>query len=211
MDKVAEGGTKPRLCAAFSHLIHQEEQVNVVINPTSGQALEYWHLVRGPNGDTWIRALANNLGRLSQGISTRMPTGTNTVLFIAKSATPHGRKVTYARMVASIRPTKAEVNRVRVTVGGDRLNFPGATTTHCSSLTTTKCLINRTISNRGARFMTLDIKDFDYVTAMAGYKYMKLALACIPEEIIEQYSLRTLSSNGWVYLETQKGPPFSRI
>ena len=130
-----------------------------------------------------------------------MSTGTNTVFFISKSAIPQGRKVTYARMVASIRPTKAEVNRVRVTVGGDCLNFPGATTTHCAGLTTTKCLLNSTISTPGARFTTLDIKDFYYGTAMARYEYMKLALACIPDKIIEQYSLRTLSSDGWVYLE----------
>ena len=67
-----------------------------------------------------------------------MPTGTNTVFFVAKSSIPHDRKVTYAQMVATIRPTKAKVNRVRVAVGGDRLDFSGATTTHCASLTTTK-------------------------------------------------------------------------
>ena len=59
-----------------------------------------------------------------------MPTGTNTVFFIARSGISQGRKVTYAQMVASISPTKAEVNRVRVTVGGDQLDFPGATTNH---------------------------------------------------------------------------------
>ena len=89
-----------------------------------------------------------------------MPNGTNTVFFIAKSAIHQGQKVTYAQMVASIIPTKAKVNRVRVTVGGDRLDFPGATTTHCAGLKTTKCLLNITISTTGARFMTLDIKDF---------------------------------------------------
>ena len=70
-------------------------------------------------------------------------------------------------MVASIKPTNAEVNRVRVTMGRDCLDFPSATTTHCASLTTTKCLLNSTISTPGARFMTLDIKDFFYGTAMA--------------------------------------------
>ena len=55
--------------------------------------------------------------------------------------------------------------------------------------------------------MTLDIKDFYYGTAMARYKYMKLALAYNPDKIINQYSLRTLSSDGWVYLETRKGMP----
>ena len=96
-----------------------------------------------------------------------MPTSTNTVFFVAKSLIPHGRKVTYAKMVATIQPTKAEVKRVRVTVGGDRLDFPGATTTHCASLTTTKCLLNSTISTPNAQFMTLDIKDFYYGIAMA--------------------------------------------
>ena len=55
--------------------------------------------------------------------------------------------------------------------------------------------------------MTLDIKDFYYGTAMARYEYMKLALACIPYEIIEQYSLCTISSDGWVYLKIHKVMP----
>ena len=160
-----------QLCyvAALSHLLQQEEQANVVIDPASSQALEYWHLIRGPNGDTWVKALANDLRSLAQGVGTRMPTGTNTVFFVTKSSITHGLKVTYALMVTTIRPTKSELNRVRVTVGGDRLGLPGATTTHCASLTTTKFLLNSTISTPDARFMTLDIKDFYYVTAMARY------------------------------------------
>ena len=55
--------------------------------------------------------------------------------------------------------------------------------------------------------MTLYIKYFYYGTAMAWYKYMKLALACIPEKIIYQYNLHALSSDGWVYLKIQKGMP----
>ena len=73
-------------------------------------------------------------------------------------------------MVASIRPTKYEVNRVCVTVGGDRLDFPGATTTYCAGLKNTQCLLNSTISTTGARFMTLEIKYFYYGTAMARYE-----------------------------------------
>ena len=92
-------------------------------------------------------------------------------------------------------------------MGGNRLAFPGATTTHCAGLTTKKCLLNSTISTPSARFMTLDIKDFYYGTAIARYEYTKLALACIPDKIIEHYSLPTLSSDGWVYLEIRKGRP----
>ena len=106
-----------------------------------------------------------------------MPTGTNTVFFVAKYSITHNRKVTYDRMVATIRPTKAEVNRVRVTGDRYRLDLLGATTTDCASLTTTKFLLKSTISTPGARFMTLDLKDLYYGTAMAQYEYMKLALA----------------------------------
>ena len=97
-----QGGTQPHYVAALRHLLQQEEQANIVINPASGQAIEYRHLIRGPNGDTWIKAPANNLGHLAQGVGDCMPTGNNTVFFVAKSAIPRGRKVTYAQMVASI-------------------------------------------------------------------------------------------------------------
>ena len=60
-----QGGTKPRYVSALSHLIYQEEQANVIFEPTSGQALEYRNLICGPNSDTWIKALANDLGRLA--------------------------------------------------------------------------------------------------------------------------------------------------
>ena len=58
------------------------------------------------------------------------------------------------------RPQKTKVNRVRVTISGNILNYPGATTTNCASLTTTKCLLNSTISTPDAQFITIDIKDF---------------------------------------------------
>ena len=136
-----------------------------------------------------------------------MPTVTITVFFVAKKSIPYDHKFTYAQMVATSRPTKAKVNRVRVTVGGNRFDLKGATTIHCASLTTTKCLLNSTISTPGARFMNLDIKDFYFDTAIARYEYMKIALACIPDLIIDQYNLQALSSDSFVYLEIRKGMP----
>ena len=97
-----QGSTQPCYIAALSHLLQREEQANAIINPASGQALEYQHLIRGPNGNTWIKAPANDLGRLAQGVGTCMPTGTNTVFFVAKPAIPHGPKFTYDLMVTSI-------------------------------------------------------------------------------------------------------------
>ena len=66
--------------------------------------------------------------------------------------------MTYASLVASMRSHKTETHRVRVTVGCEKLNFCGITTTNCASLTTKKCLLNSVVLTPDARFMTLDIK-----------------------------------------------------
>ena len=43
---------------------------------------------------------------------------------------------------------------------------------------------------------------------MSQYKYMKLVLDFFPEEIIEQYDLRSLvCPNDWIYMEIRKGMP----
>ena len=103
-------------------------------------------------------------------------------------------------MVTTIRPQKNAVNCFRVTGGSNILDYPGATTTNCASLATTKCFLNSTISTPDAQFMTLDIKDFYYGTPMARYEYMKLALDFFPDKIIEQYDLHSLvCPNGCIY------------
>ena len=55
---------------------------HTVIDDVTCQSLEHCHLSRGPNADVWSHSLGNNLGRLAQGVGTRMPTGTNTVFLI---------------------------------------------------------------------------------------------------------------------------------
>ena len=123
---------------------------------------------------------------LAQGVGTRMKKGTNTIRFIPRSKVPSGRKVTYPRLVASLRLHKKEQNRVQVTIGGDRLDFEGPTSTQTASLITTKCLVNSILSTRGAKFMTADIDRYYYGTPLAIFEYMRMALPDIPDEIVTQ-------------------------
>jgi hypothetical protein len=54
--------------------------------------------------------------------------------------------------------------------------------------------------------VTLDIKDFYLNMPMKRYEYMRLKLADIPEEIIEEYTLReVVTDNGYVYCKIRKG------
>ena len=51
---------------------------NSVIDKVTFHSLEYHHLIQGQNKDIWSHSLANNLNRLTQGVGTHIPTGTNT-------------------------------------------------------------------------------------------------------------------------------------
>jgi hypothetical protein len=116
--------------------------------------------------------------------------------------------VTYCKQEASIRPTKAETHRVRNCAGGDRLDCPGPTSTQTASLTTTKILINSTISTPNARFSAFDIKNFYYGTPMSRFEYMKIHISKIPDEIIAEYDIASLvTADGWAYMEIRKGMP----
>jgi hypothetical protein len=113
--------------------------------------------------------------------------------------------ITYGRFVVDIRPNKSEIHRVRLTVGGNLIQYPGDVSTHSSHLTTSKCLWNITISTEGNKYMCLDVTNFYPVTPMESFEYMCIPIKLIPQEIIDQYNLLSLVSDGHVYIEVQKG------
>ena len=182
--------------------------INSVLHST-GELLEYRHLIQGPDAAIWKTALANDLGRLAQGVGTRMQKGTNTISFIHPKDIPKNKKITCVKLVSSMRPLKSEVHRVRVTIGGDRLEYAGKTSSVPATLQAVKILLNSTISTPNARFLTVDIKDFYHGTPMAekDYEHAQMPLNLIPEEIVKQYNLNKLAVNGKVCFEVRKGMP----
>ena len=123
--------------------------------------MEYRELMKHPKlRDTWPTSLANELGRLSQGI--RDIKGTDTILLIPKSEIPISRMrdVTYARIVVAYKPDTLEKNRTRLTVGGDRINCLFDCGTPITDVPIIKLLWNSTLSTPGAKYLKLDISNF---------------------------------------------------
>ena len=87
-----------------------------------------------------------------------MEIGTQTIRFRPKSAIPKHKKATYGRIVSSLRPHKEEQHRIRLTVGGNLLDYEGDASTPTSDLITTKIHLNSVISTKNAKFATTDIK-----------------------------------------------------
>ncbi|KAI2513563.1 Reverse transcriptase (RNA-dependent DNA polymerase) [Fragilaria crotonensis] len=173
-------------------------------NPDTGQLAEYPELSRSSEGPEWIASMTDEFGRLCQGHAT-MPTGTNTMYFIAVRDIPKHKKPTYIRVVAALRPEKSNPRRVRITVGGDRIEYDGNVSTKTADLTTVKTMLNSVISTVNGRFMTGDLKDFYLGTPMTEYEYMRIPISMIPPAIMEHYQLTPLIHNGHVYVEIRKG------
>jgi hypothetical protein len=118
---------------------------------------------------------------------------------------PNDRKITYSKIVCDCKPHKKEKEPVRLTVGGDRLDYSGDAATSTADITTSKILINNTLSAKNAAMMMMDIKDYYITNPLPHFEYMKMMLSRFSEEIIQKYILNSLVAGGWVYIEIRKG------
>ena len=98
--------------------------------------------------------------------------------------------MTYGRIVVNYRPKKSDPNRVRLTVGGDRINYPGNCGTPISDMLKVKLLENSVISTKGVKFMSIDIKNFYLNKPMSRYEYMRLKISDLPQDFIYEYKLQ---------------------
>jgi hypothetical protein len=139
--------------------------MNSVINPVTGKEMQYKDLMKDPIfGPLFEIGLSNELGRICQGISDAA--GTNTAFFIDLHNIPKDRKITYGKLVFDFKPNKNENHWVRLTVGGDRLDYSGDTATATADITTFKFLIKSTLSTNEAKMMMMDITNYYLGTSL---------------------------------------------
>ena len=181
---------------ATSNLPHP--QANAVTDPITGATLEYRDLLKSPDTKLWENGWCNEFNRLG-------PNGTKTIQAIAFYNIPKGRAIGNIRVVAALKPLKAEMHRVRFTIAHHHHDYTGATSTPTVDMPTVKCHLNSTISTPNARYATIDISDFYLNTLMARPEYMRIPLKMIPQSIIDTYNLQPLIHNGYIYFQVDKG------
>jgi hypothetical protein len=136
-------------------------------------------------------------------------TGMGTIFLIPKDKVPQARAkdITYGLITCLIMPEKTdEPNQTRLVAGEDRVHYLFNAGTPTADLLTVKLLINSVISTPGASFFMMDIKNFYLCTPMTWYKYMRLKLSDMPEDIITHYYLCDIAPpNGYIYCEICQG------
>ena len=178
-----------------------------IYNKKTGKRETIDTLRAGEDKIIWDQAVSNELGRLAKSNDAGVE-HTDTIEFIAKHDVPSSSKVTYGSYVFDYRPHKKEKNRARLVAGGDKLEYEFDASAPAASLLETKILVNSIISDAkdGARFMSLDLKDFFLASPMSRPEYMKLHYRHIPDDIRKRYNLDSLKADdGYIYVKIKKG------
>jgi hypothetical protein len=91
-----------------------------------------------------------------------------------------------------------------MTVGGNRIEYPGEVAMETADLTITKAILNSVYSTKAALYMNMDIKKYYLGTPLERYEYVRIPISMAPNEIMDEYKLHALINNGYIYVEVRK-------
>ena len=94
--------------------------------------------------------------------------------------------------------------RVRGTIGGDRINYPGETSADTAAMPVVKMLLQSVISD-DHKWMTLDIKDYYLNTPLPRPEYIRIQRKLIPDTVIKRHLLEPYLTNTSILLEVNQG------
>ena len=186
--------------------------VNRALNLTKqGRPLKYRTALE-LDRDLWTKCSEEEWNRLLE----------NTLRPIYSSEIPQGTKVAYYNqqvkekeiLIDGISYVDA---RVRGTIGGDKLEFQGATSANTADYVIFKNIISATLHDvkyvdPNTRFINTDMVDFYLASPMEEAAYMMVLLKDIPMSIVNDYDLTKRARHGKVYFKvllTMYGHPAS--
>jgi hypothetical protein len=152
-----------------------------MIHPFTGATISsYCKLMKDPaTAEIWMTAFGKDFGEMSQGDNITVQKGTNVMLIMSPSDIPQIPKdhvITYARVVVNHHPQKENPSRIRITAGGNLINYPGELAARTADIPTAKLRWNSVLSTPNAKFMCLEIIFFTFMPPSTGTNTCKLHL-----------------------------------
>ena len=175
-------------------------QTSVTLNLDNfGRPLNYRSAKNGPNTLQWQQAEADEVQRLLD---------TDTVKAIHITDQPPDRVGESTYYNPQVKEKEAvdgtTTYRVRGTIGGDRINYPGPTTARTAAMPLVKLLLQSVVSDDKC-LLTLDIKDFYLKTPLDRPEYLRISSKFLPQHIIDKNGLNQYLHNGSILFEANKG------
>ena len=151
--------------------------------------------LKGPDKAIWEKAHGEEIIRLIDSKTGR---------FIHRHDMPADRKAAYYNPQLKIKIKNGVLQyRVRGTIGGDQVHYPGETTAYTAHLETIRLLLNAVVSEH-ASFLTADIKDFYLGTPLERKEYMRINIKHIPADVQKQYNIADMVHNEHVIMEISR-------
>jgi hypothetical protein len=140
-----------------------------MIHPVTGKHItSYCKLMQDPaTAEVWMTAFGKDFGGMCQGNDKTNTIGTNAIFVMEPEDVPNipkNQPPTYAKVIVAYRPQKDDPYQIRITDGGNLINYPSKLTTRTADMTTAKLHWNSVLSTPNARYMCLDIGNF-YLSA----------------------------------------------
>ena len=119
---------------------------------------------------------------------------------------PANKQVSYYNQKCKIKilPDGTIQRRIRGTIGGDKVDYPGVTAAFVAYLETIRVQLNAAVSE-DAELCVADIKDFYLGTPLDRKEYMSISLKHMPPDIQERYNMLGMVYNGYILMEISKG------
>ncbi len=108
-------------------------------------------------------------------------------------------------VVCEVCPDNDDPNCTRIAIGSNRICYPGNVGTNTASLELLKLLLNSVHSQKGARFSSIDLKNFYLDMPMSEPEYVCIKISDIPDKFIDKYKLTGLDRDRWIYFKICQG------
>ena len=183
---------------AAARSIHAMHSANTAVDLDSqGNQLTFQSALASPEGHIWLAKHGEEIERLFTSGTMRL---------IMRESIPEGKKPAYYNPQVRTKIKDGQLQyRVRGTIGGNQVTYLGDKSAHTASMQLIKILCNAVVSDKDAKFMTADIKDFYLGTPLPSPEYMRINLDHIPDNIIDKYDMRPFAYNNAVVVEVNKG------
>ena len=185
---------EPPSCHTLTHVAH-----SAMLNlDTGGKPLTYKSAIQGPDRLQWIIAEEEEFDRLF---------ATKTIAPLHSHEQPLDRKkdTTYYNPQVKQKCDAGKTTfRIRGTIGGDRINYPGETSALTAAMPVVKLLLQSAISEN-MNVMTMDARDYYLNTPLQRPEYLRIPLKFISTGVIEKHKLSPYIHNDSILFSVHKG------
>jgi hypothetical protein len=204
----ASEGSSPLLEVEITHT-HTHYGNPMVHSVTRQTISSYKKLMHNSaTSEVWQTAFGEEFGRMAQGCNKTGQKGTNAMFVMTHDEIMHApavKNLFYLHKSSHWLPSAERWSPPHLNhCGGNLINYEDNAFVWRANIDTEKLYLDSVVSTKNERYTCLEIKK-KYLTAALEYiEYMKIPLLIFPLWMIEQYNLKTLALDGWVYIEMRR-------